>query len=556
MMQLTTKRLLLKQLNEKEDYPFFEIIQLTDNYPIGKVGLKEETLEGKPVVELFYNVETAFRGKEYTLEAALAVCDYAFNILSINELFSIIDSNHTRNIEIAKRLGMYFWKETRLQERSVSIFALKKLTVESYQEVWKTIYHAEQKLLKNIFKDFPIEFVHVGSTAIPSSSAKPIIDIIGITPDITALDRCVRALEQVGYEAKGEFGLKQRRFFQKYYQPPIHLHIHEDSDPEVSRNLRFCEYLQHHQEKAKAYSNLKESLAKKFPGDRFSYNKAKTEMIKEIDIAAALWSKPKRRKKPQQRKKEWTLQEIRNALDVNWHLRMIYFAKYVTLLQRVSLPDVTIIRSEMDTFNFVLSATFNKEAIDERIQQVIDLFKDPPVPFSWWVGENDSPLDLKSKEFRLMSEEVGLYRHLDKELAPLPKHSFDIQHAVQLEQLLEIAQLKGKDAAAYALLYRQIPPLLYREGSSWEAYIAYINGKPVASGLLLLHANVGGIYDIATLPEYPEAGPILIETLLRRVQEQGYHMATTVVSREEIALYEQLGFTECYLFKKYLANSG
>ncbi len=46
--------------------------------------------------------------------------------------------------------------------------------------------------------------------------------------------------------------------------------------------IAFRDYLRIHEEARRAYQNLKENLAEKYPNDRASYNKAKDEMIKVI----------------------------------------------------------------------------------------------------------------------------------------------------------------------------------------------------------------------------------------------------------------------------------
>jgi GrpB-like predicted nucleotidyltransferase (UPF0157 family) len=50
---------------------------------------------------------------------------------------------------------------------------------------------------------------------VPGLAAKPIIDIVPVVRDILALDQNTSGMEALGYEAKGEYGMPFRRYFQK-----------------------------------------------------------------------------------------------------------------------------------------------------------------------------------------------------------------------------------------------------------------------------------------------------------------------------------------------------
>ena len=115
-----------------------------------------------------------------------------------------------------------------------------------YQSSWKVSYEQEMLNLLQALSDLQIFFYHIGSTSIPGCFAKPVIDILAVTSDVTCLDAFAKNLENLGYETLGEYGMKQRRYFRK--QGSVHLHIFEDSDPEVERHLRFCSYLRLHPE--------------------------------------------------------------------------------------------------------------------------------------------------------------------------------------------------------------------------------------------------------------------------------------------------------------------
>ncbi len=134
---------------------------------------------------------------------------------------------------------------------------------------------------------------HIGSTAIPNIHAKPVIDMLAVVQDITRVDPCNPALEQLGYHAKGEFGIPGRRYF--YRNDPAgtrthQIHTFQFDSPDVTRHLAFRDYLRAHPDIAQAYSLLKQKLAADHPQDIEAYMDGKDPFIKETEAKALAWA--------------------------------------------------------------------------------------------------------------------------------------------------------------------------------------------------------------------------------------------------------------------------
>lgn len=438
------------------------------------------------------------------------------------------------------------------------------LLIVTYQESWALAFEEEAQKLKKVFEPLSADFYHIGSTSIPCCSAKPIVDILGVVADVTRVDASNGALMQLGFEPLGEYGVKQRRFFRKRSGIQINLHIFEDTDPEVERHLRFCDYLRKHPAVRESYCALKTKLAEQFPLDIQAYTLGKEKFIKNIDMAAALAADRFlcRPLKHPERKKSWTLQETIQAMEANKHLHMTCFTKYIPTIERVFEPDVTVVRSEIpsDTFNYVLDAHFTPESAPERVAHVLELYRSSQLPFSWWVGEGDTPKNLESvllsQGLKFKEGNVGMYLDLDTFIPP--QSATDVKFAramtsAQLEIFSEVVVAVGEDPRAFDQLYSKIPPILFTEGSNLKMTIGYVDGVPVGIGILLLHANVAGLYYIATVPSEQKKGygTAMMVHLLQRAKARGFHRAVLQASAAGKNLYERLGFQECCDFKEY-----
>jgi GrpB-like predicted nucleotidyltransferase (UPF0157 family) len=149
---------------------------------------------------------------------------------------------------------------------------------------WEQKFKDEAKKIKKIFKEIFVDIYHIGSTAVPTIKAKPIIDIMVEVEDINKVDRYNKEMEILGYEALGEYGIPKRRFFQKGGNKRTHhVHIFEKGSPQIKRHIDFRDYLISKPQVAREYSRLKEKLAKKYHYDIDKYQEGKDSFIKKID---------------------------------------------------------------------------------------------------------------------------------------------------------------------------------------------------------------------------------------------------------------------------------
>ncbi len=158
------------------------------------------------------------------------------------------------------------------------------ILLEKHNPLWPKYFAKEAEKLKEIFKKELVAIHHVGSTAVPGLIAKPIIDIIPVVRNILKVDALIPAMQTLGYEAKGEFGIPFRRFFTRQESAiGFNTHVYEKNNPEILRLTLFRDYLKKHPLSKKHYAELKIKLAQKYASDRKAYCDAKSEFINEID---------------------------------------------------------------------------------------------------------------------------------------------------------------------------------------------------------------------------------------------------------------------------------
>jgi GrpB-like predicted nucleotidyltransferase (UPF0157 family)/GNAT superfamily N-acetyltransferase len=168
-----------------------------------------------------------------------------------------------------------FWKQNNMK---------KNIEVVPYNPKWPQMFENEALLIKQALGDNCIAIHHIGSTSVPGLNAKPIIDVLPVVKDILEVDNATKAMERLGYEAKGEYGIAFRRYFQKGVNVRTHnVHVYEKGDTEINRYLKFRDWMRSHADDAQAYATLKLELASKFPNDILNYCSGKDAFVASID---------------------------------------------------------------------------------------------------------------------------------------------------------------------------------------------------------------------------------------------------------------------------------
>ncbi|MEP6908558.1 MAG: GrpB family protein [Pseudoxanthomonas sp.] len=167
------------------------------------------------------------------------------------------------------------------------------IQVVSHDPGWAVKFEIEANRIAKALEGSVVRTHHIGSTAIPQTKAKTIIDILLETASLEALDQKAPMLESLGYEAMGEFGIPGRRYFRLNAADGTRTHqVHAFTAgvPDVVRHVAFRDYMRAHLLVAAEYGGLKERLAAAYPHDINAYNQGKDAFVKEHEQRALLWT--------------------------------------------------------------------------------------------------------------------------------------------------------------------------------------------------------------------------------------------------------------------------
>ena len=153
-----------------------------------------------------------------------------------------------------------------------------------YDPAWPGLFDEERRRLLDTIGAWlagPVE--HIGSTAIPGLSAKPVIDIMAGVASLDASRPALPALAGLGYcyfpyrPDDEHWFCKPSSAFRTH-----HLHLVPLESPQWAGALAFRDYLRAHPETAAGYEKLKKRLALECRLDREAYTDAKGPFITRI----------------------------------------------------------------------------------------------------------------------------------------------------------------------------------------------------------------------------------------------------------------------------------
>jgi GrpB-like predicted nucleotidyltransferase (UPF0157 family) len=155
-----------------------------------------------------------------------------------------------------------------------------------YSDAWPECFRREVGRIHAVLGPLPLRLEHIGSTAVPGLSAKPIIDIAAAYPTEATVDAYIDGLVRAGYIHRGEQGIPGREFFRFGTPRTHHVHLVVEDGAFWREHLAFRDELLASETVRDAYDALKRTLAAQFPFDRESYIAGKGPFVAAALAAA------------------------------------------------------------------------------------------------------------------------------------------------------------------------------------------------------------------------------------------------------------------------------
>lgn len=156
-----------------------------------------------------------------------------------------------------------------------------RVRLAAYDSRWNLLFREMAIRVQDVLGDRILAIEHVGSTAVPGLSAKPILDMLVGIAEFEAGRAMVSDLVTLEFEYRPDEEIPDRHYFRKLAgnRRTHHLSLAEPNSRYYRRTLGFRDALREDQALAHAYQMLKVDLAKRYPQDRAGYLAGKTDFV-------------------------------------------------------------------------------------------------------------------------------------------------------------------------------------------------------------------------------------------------------------------------------------
>jgi hypothetical protein len=218
----------------------------------------------------------------------------------------------------------------------------------------------------------------------------------------------------------------------------------------------------------------------------------------------------------------------------------------------------------MPLFNSVVDTQLKPEDVDATINYIKSDADQRNVPALWWVGPSTRPGNLGEiltrSGFFIDEDGRGMAVDLSRLNQGLPRPaSLDIQPVIGEAAIHEWCLALGKGfevpesrrsfvSESWGML------LSLADTKCIRAFLAKMDGQPVATSLLLLGAGVAGIYAVTTIPDARRMGigaqvtcyPLLV------ARDEGYKIGILQSSEMGYKMYCSIGFEQVCRITSYM----
>jgi len=216
-------------------------------------------------------------------------------------------------------------------------------------------------------------------------------------------------------------------------------------------------------------------------------------------------------------------------------------------------------------FNGVIDNHISSENVMKKIKENIVFFEKRQVPFLWVLCPSSTPKNMRElliKNGFIIDKLQGMAYNLK-----ILSTEREIVNKVEIIKIENMEILKvwndiilmgfgfPKEVRS-DFFYKAFSFILLNEKTSASAFLAYYDGNPVASSLVLYKAGVAGIHMVTTLEEARGKGIGTAITLasLNEAKKLGYELTILHSTEMGLNMYKQMGFKEYCTIELFISQ--
>jgi len=218
-------------------------------------------------------------------------------------------------------------------------------------------------------------------------------------------------------------------------------------------------------------------------------------------------------------------------------------------------------------FNGVIDCHISSENAIKKMKENITFFEKKQVPFLWVLGPSSTPKnmgELLIKNGFILDKLQGMAYNL--KILSTESELLNKVEIIKIENMETLRVWNDIILTGFAFpkevrsdfFYEAFSFILLSDRASASAFLAYYDGNPVASSLVLYKAGVAGIHIVTTLEEARGKGIGTAITLapLNEAKKLGYETAILHSTEMGLNMYKQMGFKEYCTISLFIWQPG
>ncbi|MFX0046619.1 MAG: GNAT family N-acetyltransferase [Candidatus Hermodarchaeota archaeon] len=218
-------------------------------------------------------------------------------------------------------------------------------------------------------------------------------------------------------------------------------------------------------------------------------------------------------------------------------------------------------------FNGVIDNHISSENAMKKIKENITFFKKRRVPFLWVLGPSSTPKnmgELLIKNGFIIDKLQGMAYNL--KILNTERELLNKTEIIKVESMdnlkvwndIILTGFEFPKEIRSDFFFEAFSFILLNNRASASAFLAYYDGNPVASSLVLYKAGVAGIHMVTTLEEARGNGIGTAITLapLKEAKKLGYETAILHSTEMGLNMYKRMGFKEYCTIELFIWQTG